>query len=305
MKETKELEVKTGLLILRREIFEDPIMYSYFYRGDRIFSQSFLYKPKWWEGVLTEEEVDLNFRENLFKVAADKLGGYEKLIEHLKKYSKKVEETVKEEINKNGWKVNTEFLDYDEEYIESMFGISKGDFPQELVKFRNAGIFHYEISEPPVKKPNPLILICPYDIEVYIFSKTEKKYYKAIIHMPAKIEKFLQFCEIVEDLDLSFIKTVKIEKPWLFYPINSREGIIAKYTNGTLLNYKIMPLSELFIYLEDYMKTFQELINAAIEKIPVYLPRTAKMDLVKKMVLKNPDPEDFKKAIFLEYGVEI
>lgn len=298
-------KLKTGLLILKREVFEDPIMYSYFYKGERIFSQSFLYKPKWWEGILTEEEVDLNFGENLFKVAADKLGSFERLMEHLKNYSNKVEETVKKEINKNGWKVKSEFVEYNEEYVENMFGIVMQNIPIEMVMLINAGIMYPEIAEPIVEKPNPLILVWPYTIEIQVYCKSEKRYCKSNTHDPQKIEKLLQFYKLEDDLDLSFIKNLSIKHPYLIYPINAKNGIMAKFKDGKLSTFEIMPLPEILVYLENYMKTFEELIDRAIEKIPVYLPKTAKMDVIKKLLIKHPEPEDFKRAIFFEYGVEI
>ncbi|MEO0163529.1 MAG: hypothetical protein ABIL67_03735 [candidate division WOR-3 bacterium] len=300
----EELGTKTGLVILKREVFEDPVMYSYFYNGQRVFSQSFLYKPKWWEGILTEEEVDLNFGKNLFRVAADKIG-FEKLMEHLKDYSKKVEETVKKEISVNGWKVKAEFVEYDEEYIESMFGISAKRLPDELVKLRNAGIMYHEITEPPVKKPNPLILVCPYNIEIYVYSKSENRYCKAIIHDPEKMERLLESWEFVEDLDLSFVKNLSIEQPYLIYPINARDGIIARYRKGKLLDYEIITLKEIVFYIKQYVQTFSELMGRALEKLPVYLPKNAKMDIIKKFFLEHPEPEEFKRAILIEYGVEI
>ncbi len=114
---------KSGVLKVYRKTFGDPLLYAYFLRGVPVYASSFVVQGKWYEGLLTREEVDDNIFGNLFKYAYDKYG--KRFLEHIVAYSKEVLKEVLRALADNGWKVEVEFLERTETHIRESIGITK------------------------------------------------------------------------------------------------------------------------------------------------------------------------------------
>ncbi len=114
---------RSGVLKVYRKTFGDPLLYAYFLRGVPVYASSFVVREKWYEGLLTREEVDNNIFGNLFKYAYDRYG--KRFLEHMVAYSRGVLKEVLRALAENGWKVEVEFLERTDSHIKESIGITK------------------------------------------------------------------------------------------------------------------------------------------------------------------------------------
>jgi len=129
LKEFKELlsglidRKESGVLKVYRKTFGDPLLYAYFLRGVPVYASSFVVRERWYEGLLTREEVDDNIFGNIFRYAYDKHG--KRFVEHMVKYSQNVLKEVLRSLAESGWEVEVEFLERSDEDIKESIGITK------------------------------------------------------------------------------------------------------------------------------------------------------------------------------------
>lgn len=112
---------RSGVLKVYRKTFGDPLLYAYFLKGVPVYASSFVVREKWYEGLLSREEVDTNIFGNLFKYAYDRYG--RRFVEHMVSYSRNVLKEVLRALAENGWEVEVEFLERTEEHIKESIGI--------------------------------------------------------------------------------------------------------------------------------------------------------------------------------------
>jgi len=113
---------QSGVLKAYRRAFGDPLLYAYFLKGVPVYASSFVVREKWYEGLLSREEVDQNIFGNIFKYAYDKHG--KRFLEHLVSYSRNVIKEVLRAVAENGWEVEAEFLERPESHIKESIGIT-------------------------------------------------------------------------------------------------------------------------------------------------------------------------------------
>ncbi|MEO0215365.1 MAG: hypothetical protein ABIL12_07680 [candidate division WOR-3 bacterium] len=129
MKEIKELiegvikGKKTGILRVYRKMFGDPLLYVTFLKGTPVYAYSFLVKEKWYDGLLSYEEVENNLFGNLFEYAFKKHG--QKYVEHLVVYSNRVIQEALTGAVENNWQLEAEFIHEDEDTVRESIGILK------------------------------------------------------------------------------------------------------------------------------------------------------------------------------------
>jgi len=112
---------RSGVLKVYRKIFGDPLLYAYFLRGVPIYASSFVVSSRWYEGLLTRQEVDDNIFGNIFRYAYEK---YKKrFIEHLISYSRNAVKEVLRALADNGWEVEVEFLPRSDLHIKESIGM--------------------------------------------------------------------------------------------------------------------------------------------------------------------------------------
>ena len=114
---------RSGVLKVYRKTFGDPLLYAYFLKGVPVYASSFVVREKWYEGLLTREEVDANIFGNLFKYAYDRYG--RRFLEHMVAYSRNVLKAVLRAVAENGWEVEVEFLERSEDHIRESIGITE------------------------------------------------------------------------------------------------------------------------------------------------------------------------------------
>ncbi len=113
---------RSGILKVYRKVFSDPLLYAYVLKGAPVYASSFVMGEKWYEGLLTRQEVDDNLFGNIFRYAYEKYG--KRFIEHMVAYSREVLKAVVLNIAENRWEVEVEFEPKSEEYIKESLGIS-------------------------------------------------------------------------------------------------------------------------------------------------------------------------------------
>ncbi|MFZ8826112.1 MAG: hypothetical protein ACO2OT_04665 [Candidatus Caldipriscus sp.] len=127
MREVKEIldkivsGKKTGVLRVSRKNFQDPLLHVTFLRGVPLYAYSFLVKDRWYEGLLSREEVENNLFGNIFEYAFKNYG--EKYLQHITEYSKNVIQKALKGATENGWQLEAEFIEEDEDTVREMVGI--------------------------------------------------------------------------------------------------------------------------------------------------------------------------------------
>ena len=112
---------KNGVLVYRRRLFQDPLLTVYVFNGEPVYAESFLVKEKWWEGLLSDDEVETYVFDNLYRYAFQKNG--DRYLQRLKEYTQRVIENAIKTAMDNGWELEKEFMDIPPEKIASMFSI--------------------------------------------------------------------------------------------------------------------------------------------------------------------------------------
>jgi hypothetical protein len=112
---------KTGVLRVSRKNFQDPLLHVTFLKGVPLYAYSFLVKDRWYEGLLSREEVENNLFGNIFEYAFKNYG--EKYLQHITEYSKNVIQKALKGAAENGWQLEAEFIEEDEDTVREMVGI--------------------------------------------------------------------------------------------------------------------------------------------------------------------------------------
>jgi hypothetical protein len=112
---------KTGVLRINRKNFQDPLLHVNFLKGVPLYAYSFLVKDRWYEGLLSREEVENNLFGNIFEYAFKNYG--EKYLQHITEYSKNVIQKALKGAAENGWQLEAEFIEEDEDTVREMVGI--------------------------------------------------------------------------------------------------------------------------------------------------------------------------------------
>ncbi|GEM_PF-2804319 len=113
---------RSGVLLIKRSTFGDPLITAYFYRGKLLHATSFVVKRMWWEGILNDSEVSLaSDTDNLFRYAAERYG--EDYLDNLISHAKEVMRKALEIAGINGWEVSPEVYPMEEYELERMFGL--------------------------------------------------------------------------------------------------------------------------------------------------------------------------------------
>ncbi len=112
---------KNGVLVYRRRLFQDPLLTVYVFNGEPIYAESFLVKERWWEGLLSDDEVEAHVFDNLYRYAFRKNG--DRYLRRLKEYTQRVIESAMRIAMDNGWELEKEFTYLPPEKIASMFSI--------------------------------------------------------------------------------------------------------------------------------------------------------------------------------------
>jgi hypothetical protein len=112
---------KTGVLRINRKNFQDPLLHVTFLKGVPLYAYSFLVKDRWYEGLLSREEVENNLFGNIFEYAFKNYG--EKYLQHITEYSKNVIQKALKGAAENGWQLEAEFIEEDEDTVREMVGI--------------------------------------------------------------------------------------------------------------------------------------------------------------------------------------
>ncbi len=127
MREVKEIldkivsGKKTGVLRVSRKNFQDPLLHVTFLKGVPLYAYSFLVKDRWYEGLLSREEIENNLFGNIFEYAFKNYG--EKYLQHMTEYSKNVIQKALKGAAENGWQLEAEFIEEDEDTVREMVGI--------------------------------------------------------------------------------------------------------------------------------------------------------------------------------------
>jgi hypothetical protein len=112
---------KTGVLRVSRKNFQDPLLHVTFLKGVPLYAYSFLVKDRWYEGLLSREEVENNLFGNIFEYAFKNYG--EKYLQHITEYSKNVIQKALKGAAENGWQLEAEFIEEDEDTVREIVGI--------------------------------------------------------------------------------------------------------------------------------------------------------------------------------------
>jgi hypothetical protein len=112
---------KTGVLRVSRKNFQDPLLHVTFLKGVPLYAYSFLVKDRWYDGLLSREEVENNLFGNIFEYAFKNYG--EKYLKHITEYSKNVIQKALKGAAENGWQLEAEFIEEDEDTVREMVGI--------------------------------------------------------------------------------------------------------------------------------------------------------------------------------------
>jgi hypothetical protein len=112
---------KTGVLRVSRKNFQDPLLHVTFLKGVPLYAYSFLVKDRWYEGLLSREEIENNLFGNIFEYAFKNYG--EKYLQHMTEYSKNVIQKALKGAAENGWQLEAEFIEEDEDTVREMVGI--------------------------------------------------------------------------------------------------------------------------------------------------------------------------------------
>ncbi|MFZ8834629.1 MAG: hypothetical protein ACO2O5_10605 [Candidatus Caldipriscus sp.] len=129
MREVKEIldkiiaGKKTGVLRVNRKNFQDPLLHVTFLKGVPLYAYSFLVKDRWYDGLLSREEVENNLFGNIFEYAFKNYG--EKYLQHITEYSKNVIQKALKGAAENGWQLEAEFIEEDEDTVREMVGITR------------------------------------------------------------------------------------------------------------------------------------------------------------------------------------
>jgi hypothetical protein len=90
-------------------------------KGVPLYAYSFLVKDRWYDGLLSREEVENNLFGNIFEYAFKNYG--EKYLQHITEYSKNVIQKALKGAAENGWQLEAEFIEEDEDTVREMVGI--------------------------------------------------------------------------------------------------------------------------------------------------------------------------------------
>ncbi len=112
---------RTGILRVYRKMFGDPLLYVSFLKGIPVYAYSFLVKDRWYDGLLSQEEVENNLFGNLFEYAFKKYG--QDYIKHMTEYSNRVIYDAITGALENNWDLDVEFVDEDEDTVRQSVGI--------------------------------------------------------------------------------------------------------------------------------------------------------------------------------------
>ncbi len=318
---------KSGLLIMRRKIFNDPLLIAYLLNGEPIFAESFTFKSRWWEGLMGEEEYNEALESgNPFLFAAQRYG--ERYRTHMNEYARKVMETALREAREYGWKLESEFHPIPSEEIEHSFGISLRVEPTDVTlsvarRMREMGfdIFYIDGREDflgffktistvadPVRKvveglsdtagsfafllPLYVLLRLDFgDVKVCTITKDVGRAIRSLRSTPVPTE-----------VPLTSLTRIKRERCCRFVFWGSKYGEALRSDGETLHE---ITFDELVRSVEDYLERYEEKIRKAVELVPSTLPNRMKEMLIQEMVFQSVSPEEFEEAFASRFSMRL
>ncbi|NPB04662.1 MAG: hypothetical protein GXO39_09700 [Thermotogae bacterium] len=319
-----EREKGSGLLIVRRKIFNDPLLIAYILNGEPIFAESFTFKGRWWEGLMGENEYTRSLETgNPFLFAAQHYG--EKYRAHIKEYARKVIETALKEAKEYGWKLESEFHPLPSEEIEHNFGISLQINVTSGVagRIREMGfdIFYIDGEEDFLGFFKTISTIAD-PVRKVVESLRDTGGSFAFL-LPLYILLRLDFgdvkvCTVTKDVGRairSLRATLTPTEVPLMALIQIETDRCCRYTfwrskyGETLLvdgkQLRELSFTETVRILETYLDTYERKIRRAVELVPSTLPNRMKEMLIQEMVFQNMSPDEFEEAFASRFSMRL
>ena len=320
-----EGEHKSGLLIIRRKIFNDPLIVAYLLNGKPIFAESFTFKRKWWEGLIDEDEYNRALEsQNPFLFVAQRYG--EQYYAHLKRYAREVMETALKKARKYGWNLESEFHPIPSEEIEHNFGISThtpawGVSVERRMREMGFDIFYIDGKEDfwgffktistiadSIRKvvdklsdttgsfafllPLYILLRLDFgDVKVCTITKDVNRAIRALLDTPAPTA-----------IPISSLEIVKNERCCRMLFWRSKYGEVMSADEEMLYESTFPELTHL---VENYLEMYERKIRKAIELVPSTLPDRMKEMLIQEMVFQNMYPDEFEEAFASRFSMRL
>ncbi len=334
MREVKEVldrivdSKKTGILRVIRKNFQDPLLHVAFLRGFPLYAYSFLVKDKWYEGLLSREEIENNLFGNIFEYAFKKYG--ERYLKHMAEYSKEVIQRALKGAMENGWQLETEFMEESEDTIREMVGIIKSKteieaFTKTLTslgakqvylpkteKFIGFGdadlkevygfiIENFDECDTIIATPFANVFLIHKFGDPILFS-TDSLLVEGIESNVKNLilgsDKVSRKREIKEKINFPVFKG--IGKPFLV-ALREDEEFLTLYIRGDSFVTDLKPLNKVFSSILEINEKLSVAVYQALAEISESSTFITSQDIidmkVKILLMKFPNPEDFKEAI--------
>ena len=319
----------TGILSVVRKNFQDPLLHVTFLKGVPLYAYSFLVKDRWYDGLLSREEVENNLFGNIFEYAFKNYG--EKYLQHLTEYSKRVIQIALKGAAENGWQLEAEFIEEDEDTIREMVGIVRAKTEVEAFAKTLISLGARQVYLPRMGKNfgyGDADLGEIYEISTKTFGECD-----TIISTPfANVFLIHKFGEpivfstdniIIEELEENLknivmgsdkvyfegdIKGDKIElpvfkgigKPFLV-AIRKGDGFLTLYLRKDSFQMDLKQLDRVFSSIFEINEKLSLVVYEALAEISESNTTITSQDIIdmrmKILLMKFPNPEDFKEAV--------
>ncbi len=319
MVESLNLKRKNGVLICKRKFFQDPFLIVYVFNGEPVYAESFLVKEKWWEGLLSDEEVEEHIFDNLYRYAFKKSG--ERYLRRLREYTYKVIEDALRMAEDYGWEMEEEFTDLSPERIAAMFSLvpdrakpsedpirvgfvntyvagaeGLNDFLRMLGPMRENALKvmqEFEDFEGSVGFVLPLYNLVRIDLKhdrVWAVAEETETFVRSLLHFKKPFD--VSVPDISEKVKASRVK-------WAVWGYGKDRVILCDSEDALMLH-----RDEAVEVVRSYHERLRRILNSIpIERVQV--PRGMVEMMLRNAMARNPDPDTLVKEIESSLGVSV
>ncbi len=319
----------SGVVVYRRKVFEDPILTVYYLKGEPIYAESFVMKRRWWEGLLSEEEVERHIFGDMFRYAYETYG--ERYVSHLKRYAKDTVSLTEDMVRDFGWELEAEATEDPPEDMAAMFhvpyeaGSTSEERALEIASKLNAfgfpvfyvsgsgddphGFFHavrtnrevmdkvagiFEEIGGSIAFVLPLYIIARLDLDggrAWVVTKDARKLALAL--------RYLRSAEDVPDRVLNEV----IDTLCCRYVVwRGEKGTFYVFDGAKTLS---LGSEETVETVERYLRTYDRILNAALSSLPSGIPSKMGRMLLYEITTRHPDTEGFVGEFSRRFGVKL